>query len=143
MTPIDYTQVPQTFSLCLHSECPLAQQCLRRMVWTVLPASAEHINVINPMCAEPGNTCRYHRPATLITYARGFRGMQAQMLPAQYAKFSERLMEHFSRTSYFEHRRGKLLCTPSDIAYIRGILDELNLSHLEFDTYEEHYNWAD
>ena len=143
MNTIDYTQVPQMFTLCIHDVCPLAEQCLRHMAWTALPSTEEHVNIVNPKCATPSETCRYYRSAAPVTCARGFRSMQAKMLPAQYAKFSERLMKHFSRTSYFEHRRGTMLCTPNDIAYIRGVLDELGLPDLEFDAYEERYNWID
>ena len=143
MNTIDYSQVPKNFALCLHSDCPLASQCLRRMVWNALPAEEECISIVNPASVIPGSACRCYRPAELAIYARGFRGMQAQMLPVQYAKFSERLMKHFSRTSYYEHRRGTMLCTPNDIAYIRGVLDELGLPDLEFDAYEERYNWID
>ena len=143
MNTIDYTQVPQMFSLCIHDACPLVEQCLRHMAWTASPATEERINIINPKCIEQGEDCHHYRSSTPGIYARGFLGMQAKMLPAQYAKFSERLMKHFSRTAYYEHRRGTMLCSPSDIAYIRGILDELGLSGLEFDAYEEHYNWID
>lgn len=143
MKTFDYTQIPQAFPLCIHDACPLAEQCLRHMAWKALPASEDHINIINPKCVASGDTCRFFRSAEPVVYARGFRGMQAKMLPAQYAKFSERLMKHFSRTAYFEHRRGTMLCTPSDMGYIRSVLEELNLSHLEFDAYEKHCNWID
>ena len=143
MNTIDYAQVPQMFSLCIHDACPLAKQCLRHLAWAALPDTEERVSIINPKCASSSETCQHYRSADPVTCARGFRGMQAKMLPAQYAKFSERLMKHFSRTSYFEHRRGTMLCSPSDIAYIRGVLDELGLSHLEFDAYEERYNWTD
>ena len=84
MNTIDYAQVPQMFSLCIHDACPLAKQCLRHLAWTALPDTEERVSIINPKCA-----------------------------------------------------------SPSDIAYIRGVLDELGLSDLEFDAYEERYNWAD
>ena len=143
MNTIDYNQVPKTFALCLHSNCPLAAQCLRRRVWDAVPTTEERISIVNPASVTPGDACHCYRSAEPAIYARGFRGMQARMLPAQYAKFSERLIKHFSRTSYFEHRRGKWLCSPSDMAYIRSVLDELGLSALEFDAYEERYNWVE
>lgn len=141
MNTIDHTQVPRTFSLCIHDTCPLAEQCLRLMAWTALPDSEEHISIINPRCVTLDETCRHYRSSTPVTYARGFRGMQAQMLPAQYAKFSEALMKRFSRSSYYEHRRGTMPCTPDDIAYIRNVLSSLGLPDLEFDAYEENFNW--
>lgn len=33
MNTIDYTQVPYNFALCLHTQCPMASTCLRRLVW--------------------------------------------------------------------------------------------------------------
>ena len=143
MNTIDYTQVPQMLTLCIHDACPLAEQCLRHMAWIALPDTEERISIINPKCVTPSEACCHYRSATPVTYARGFRDMQAKMLPAQYVKFSERLMKHFSRTSYYEHRRGTMLCSPSDMAYIRDVLGELGLPDLEFDAYEERYNWID
>lgn len=142
MNTIDYTQVPQMFSLCIHDACPLAEQCLRHLAWAALPNTEERVSIINPKCASPSETCQHYRSADPVTCARGFRGMQAQMLPAQYAKFSEALMKRFSRSSYYEHRRGTMPCTPDDIAYIRNVLSSLGLPDLEFDAYEENFNWS-
>ena len=109
MNDIDYNQVPHNFALCLHAECPMADTCLHRMVWSTVPDSEEHLTVLNPSCTVPGAECRYYRSAQKEVYARGFRGMQAQMLPAQYAQFSGKLMHCFSRNRYFERRRGDRL----------------------------------
>lgn len=143
MNDIDYNQVPHNFALCLHAECPMADTCLHRMVWSAVPDSEEHLTVLNPSCAVPGAGCRYYRSAQKEVYARGFRGMQAQMLPAQYAQFSGKLMQCFSRNSYFERRRGDRLCSPKEMAYIREVLAEIGLPALEFDAYEERYNFCD
>ena len=141
-TKID-DRVPKTFSLCIHAQCPMADTCLHRMVWSAVPDSEEHLTVLNPSCAVPGMGCRYYRSAEKEVFARGFRGMQAQMLPAQYAQFSGKLMHYFSRNCYYERRRGERLCSPADIAYIREVLASIGLPHLEFDAYEEHYNFVD
>ena len=143
MNDIDYNQVPHNFALCLHAECPMADTCLHRMVWSAVPDSEEHLTVLNPSCTVPGVGCRYYRSAQKEVYARGFRGMQAQMLPAQYAQFSGKLMHCFSRNSYFERRRGDRLCSPKEIAHIREVLAEIGLPALEFDDYEERYNFFD
>lgn len=135
--------VPHNFALCLHAGCPMADTCLRRMVWSAIPESEEHLTVLNPSCAVPGEECRYYRSAQKEVYARGFRGMQARMLPAQYAKFSGKLMTYFSRNCYYERRRGDRLCSPKEIAYIREVLAEIGLPALEFDAYEERYNLCD
>ena len=142
-TSLQDERVPKTFSLCIHAQCPMADLCLRRVAWNAMVASEERVSIISPMRALQGEDCRYFRPAQRVTYARGFRGMQSQMLPAQYMVFSQRLTNHFSRNSYYERRRGDRLCSPADIAFIREVLSSIGLSHLEFDAYEEHYNFVD
>ena len=143
MNTIDYTQVPHNFALCLHAECPMAGSCLRRMVWNAIPKSEEQLTVLNPSCITPGEQCKWYRSAQKEVYARGFRGMQAQMLPAQYAQFSGKLMCYFSRNCYYERRRGDRLCSPKEMAYIREVLAEIGLPALEFDAYEERFNFSD
>ena len=143
MNDIDYNQVPHNFALCLHAECPMAATCLRRMVWNAIPESEEYLTILNPSCVVPGTECRYYRSAQKAVYARGFCGMQAQMLPAQYAKFCDKLTHYFSRNCYYERRRGDRLCSPKEIAYIREVLAEIGLSALEFDAYEERHNFCD
>ena len=143
MSTIDYTQVPYNFALCLHTQCPMASTCLRRLVWDTVPDSQEQLNVLNPSCTTPNDTCRHYRPSQKEVYARGFRGMQAQMLPGQYTKFSDKLIKYFSRNCYYERRRGDRLCSPKEIAYIREVLTSIGLPHLEFDAYEERYNFVD
>ncbi len=136
-------RIPKTFSLCIHAQCPMADRCLRRVAWNVLVESEECVTIISPLRALQGEGCRYFRSAQRVTYARGFRGMQSQMLPAQYMVFSQRLTNHFSRNSYYERRRGDRLCSPADMAFIREVLASIGLPHLEFDAYEEHYNFVD
>jgi hypothetical protein len=143
MNTIDYTQVPYSFALCLHTQCPMASTCLRRLVWDAVPDRQEQFNVLNPSCTTSSDTCRHYRPVQKEVYARGFCGMQAQMLPAQYAKFSDKLIKYFSRNCYYERRRGDRLCSPKEIVYIREVLTSIGLPHLEFDAYEERYNFAD
>lgn len=140
---ISEDRVPKTFSLCIHEQCPMAKICLRRMVWSTVADTEEQFSIISPSYAVPGEGCRYFRSTERVVYARGFRGMQARMLPGQYVDFSQRLISYFSRNSYYERRRGERLCSPKDMAYIREVLAELGLPHLEFDAYEKHYNFTD
>lgn len=136
-------RVPKTFALCIHEQCPVARHCLRRVAWSTVAESEEIFPIINPSHMEPGEECRYFRPAERVVYARGFRGMQVRMLPAQYATFSQRLIRYFSRNCYYERRRGERLCSPKDMVYIREVLADLGLAYLEFDSYEEHCNFID
>lgn len=136
-------RVPKTFALCIHKQCPMAENCLRRTMWNTAADSEEHFSIISPSRTTPDGDCCYFRSAERAIYARGFRGMQAQMLPAQYVAFSLRLTSYFSRNCYYERRRGDRLCSPKDLAEIRKVLAEIGLPSLDFDAYEEHHNFAD
>ena len=136
-------RVPKTFALCIHEQCPMAERCLRRMAWSAVVDNEEQFPIISPSYAVSGEECRYFRSAERVVYARGFCGMQARMLPGQYAAFSQKLISHFSRNCYYERRRGDRLCSPKEIAYIREVLAEIGLPALEFDAYEERYNFCD
>ena len=105
-------RVPKNFALCIHEQCPVAGQCLRRMAWNAVMDGEEIFSIISPSRAVPGEECHYFRSAEPVVYACGFRGMQARMLPTQYAVFSQRLISHFSRNCYYERRRGERLCSP-------------------------------
>ena len=63
--------------------------------------------------------------------------------PHSTPKFSDKLIKYFSRNCYYERRRGDRLCSPKEIVYIREVLTSIGLPHLEFDAYEERYNFAD
>ncbi len=138
-----YDDMPGTFSLCIQADCPMAAHCLRRIMWNKVPATQGHITIVNPAQTLPYEQCPHHRPDTPVIYAKGFTGMQQQMFPVQYDRFSTRLIGHFGRNAYFERRRGERLCTPKEIIYIRQLLQSLGLPDMEFDAYVERFNWND
>ena len=119
----------------------MADRCLRRVAWNAL-VGAKSVSPSSALCA-------LSRVRIVAIFAQPnvlpmpVRGMQSQMLPAQYTAFSQRLISYFSRNSYYERRRGDRLCSPADIAFIREALASIGLFHLEFDAYEDHYNFVD
>ena len=143
MNRINSKEIPNGYPLCVVTDCPVANHCLRQMAMQELTKENHLVTIVNPTRTKSSEQCEYYRPDNLQQYARGFTAMKAQMLPGQYKTFMYKLVQCFGRTRYFEYRRGKLLCSPKDIAVIRNVLDELGLSHLEFDAYEQHYCWND
>lgn len=136
-------KMPKTFNLCLRAECPMAEKCLRHTAWEMLPTGIVYLSVINPKAIKLSTSCNYYCSNTPMRFARGFKGMQANMLPAQYEKFRAKLITRLSRNAYYERRRGERLCSPDEITYIRSVLKSLKLESLEFDAYEEHLYWKD
>lgn len=138
------SDVPRNFALCLNADCPLAGQCLHHIVKTMIPEDELILHVYNPEAVKGGEDCKYFRNQTPVRYAYGFEGMQAHMLPGQYAMFMDILIAHFSRNSYFVRRRGEFPMPPKEQELIREVLKQVGADpSMEFDRYKERINWTD
>ena len=143
MNTISSKEVPDFYTLCIKSDCPMATHCLRQMAMNVLTKKYKMVQIVNPLFTEPSEKCEFYRSDEPQIFARGFAKMQEGMLPWQYKTISCRLQGKFGRTGYFERRRGEKLCSPTDIMIIKTVLEEIGLQHLSFDAYEQLYNWND
>lgn len=141
MTKLTPDAVPGSFVLCTVNNCPVGSHCLRHLALETLTKQPYHISVVNPLRTKPSEACEYYRSDEPQVFARGFAKMQEEMLPRQYSAFMRQLKAAFGRTGYFERRRGERLCSPAEIAIVKKVLAELELSHLDFDSYERQYNW--
>ena len=135
--------VPSGFALCMRNDCKVCEHCLRHMAYNDVGKDEKKLMIVNPLLVVPNEQCEHFRTDEPATYARGFVKMKQEMLPRQYDEFSVRLIGKFGRTGYYERRRGERLCKPSEIEFIRKVLQEMKFPNLEFDGYEEHLNWYD
>ena len=143
MNKISFKEVPDGYTVCIKSDCPLANNCLRQLAMQVLTKQNKIVRIVNPLLTQPSEQCEFYRTDEPQVYARGFAAMKEEMLPRQYKVFMSRLQSKFGRTGYFERRRGDRLCPPKDIKAIEAVLKDLGLQHLGFDAYEQRYNWND
>lgn len=143
MNKIGIDELPDNYTLCIKSDCPMADHCLRQMAMQVVTHSYKILRVVNPLLTLPSEQCEFFRSDKQQIYARGFVAMKEEMLPRQYKVFMSRLQRQFGRTGYFERRRGERLCSPNDIKAVETVLKDLGLPNLGFDAYEMHYNWND
>ena len=143
MNKISFKEVPDGYTVCIKSDCPLANNCLRQLAMQVLTKQNRIVRIVNPLLTQPSEQCEFYRSDEPQVYARGFAAMKEEMLPRQYKVFMSRLQSKFGRTGYFERRRGDRLCSPKDIKAIEAVLKDLGLQHLGFDAYEQQYNWND
>ena len=143
MNKISFKEVPDGYTVCIKSDCPLANNCLRQLAMQVLTKQNRIVRIVNPLLTQPSEQCEFYRSDEPQIYARGFAAMKEEMLPRQYKVFMSRLQSKFGRTGYFERRRGDRLCSPKDIKAIEAVLKDLGLQHLGFDAYEQRYNWND
>ena len=143
MSKINYDEVPGCYLHCIKADCKMADHCLRQLAMQNLPSNLTAVTILNPQLTQTGEGCEYYRDDKPQVYGKGFKNMQNEMLTRQYQEFMHRLTGQFGRTGYFERRRGERLCSPSEVQKVKEVLEDLGLSHLEFDKYEMHYCWED
>lgn len=135
-------EVPENYVLCLHEDCPCASTCLRHLACKPMMERSTYLRVLNPDRCVPGTSCRYYRDSAPVVYARGFKGMQARMLPAQYQKFRALLLNHFSQNTFYERRRGDFALSPEEQKMVLQALHQAGVTEdLSFDRYEESICW--
>lgn len=140
----DNRTMPASYAACVLADCPQGQQCLRRKVYANFTPQADHFNVVNPERCTRSAECPYFCDAAPVRYARGFKGMRGKMLPGQYDVFRSMLIATFSRNPFYERQRGDYGMSPREQAVVREILQKAGANaDLEFDAYEEQYDWDD
>ena len=108
-----------------------------------LPNNQIGVTILNPQLPPNGEKCEYYRDDKPQIYGKGFKNMQAKMLPGEYQTFMYRLQGKFGRNPYFERRKGAQLCSPSDIKQVEDALKAIGHEELKFDAYVEKLNWND
>ncbi len=144
MAKKEYYSLPDDYPVCQHADCPMAGTCLHQESYAKLLVKAERLQLINPTCCTKDSTCAYYRSDRPVTYARGFEQFQKRMYPDQYRQFTTICINHWSRTPYYERRRGDRSLPPNEQAFIRKALKRVGVEDdWEFDAYEERNNWYD
>ena len=144
MTKKKYTSPPTGYPVCEHSSCTMAATCLHQMAYSILMEKEKYLRLINPTRCSKDESCSYYRDSKPMTYARGFSNFQKQMFPDQYKRFMAICLNYWSRTPYFERRRGDYALSPKEQDFILNALKEVGVTtELKFDSYEEDINWYD
>lgn len=139
-----YTSLPSNYTVCEHSDCPMAATCLHQLAYNELFNTETYLHLLNPTQCTKDETCKFYRNNTPVTYARGFTNFQKKMFPNQYQAFMYRLIGKFSRNGYFERRRGESVLSPKEQAIVLKVLKEVGVTaKMKFDSYESHINWYD
>lgn len=134
--------IPTNYAVCLHSDCPLAGECLRYMAFESLTQSDDLLTLINPSHCSKDESCKYFRSNAEVRLARGFTNFQKKMYPEQYQRFMMLLIGAFGRSSYFRRRRGDCRLSQQDRMVVENALKQVGISeHLEFDEYVMGYDW--
>ncbi len=138
------TTAPSDYPVCVHAQCPKADDCLHRMAYDMLLTRTDYMRLINPDHCTAADGCPYYRCGTPVRYARGFAGFQSHMYPQQYDSFKASLIRRFGRSSYYSRRSGEVAMTPEEQAAVLQALKRVGVTEkLTFDSYEDAVNWDD
>ncbi|MCQ2292916.1 MAG: DUF6078 family protein [Bacteroidaceae bacterium] len=142
MKKVNYDEVPMAFGQCTSQSCPMRENCLRSLAWQAVPKDVRLVTIINPALTQEGENCPLYSSPVLVTYARGFLGMQQNMLTRHYTAFREFLCKKMGRNHYFDCRKGLVLITPDEQTLIRQALAKVGADpDLAFDAYEDGFLW--
>lgn len=139
-----YTDMPESFAVCSHADCPRAAQCLHQTAYGEQMERCEIVRLINPGRCTKDSDCPYYRDAAPVAYAFGFSRMKQHMYPAQYLTFMSVLKARFGHNPYYERRRGDIALPPGEQRIVLDALRQAGVTEdLEFDRYEYSINWCD
>ncbi len=137
-----WDNVPATFALCVHRQCPMAAQCLRATAYNLLPADEQQAVVVNPKTCSQKADCIHFRSNVPMLYAQGFAGMQRKIQPEAFDQFRSELMMLWGRRGYYRRRSGELLLPEAEQDLVRQALLHAGIpATLPFDSMVEQLPW--
>lgn len=136
------SDIPFNYAACIQTDCPKATSCLRAMAYALTPKEEQYIRVVNPSVVIASDNCSFYRDSKPVAFAKGFVKMKDEMLTGQYSEFTNRMIAHFGRNSYFVRRRGERLLPKLEQELILKTLKDIGIEkHLEFDKYIDCLDW--
>ena len=138
----NYKDIPKNYPLCMHTDCPKADNCLHQLAFRQHAKLGSYLRLINPAQCTQQDNCPHYADLKPVIFAKGFTNFQKKMFPGQYDKFMSLLILHFGRNAYYLRRRGDILLPPDEQEIIKAALKRSGITtQMEFDEYTEGINW--
>ncbi len=142
MNNLSFKEMPPSYSLCVLTDCPLAGKCLRGMAYAALTTDKSLVTIVNPKLCKKSEECPHYRSSEPQKIALGLKGMQAKMVPAQYNRFMNGLINAFGKYNYYKMRKGELPISIENQKVIKDLLDKIGAPNdCDFDAFEERTVW--
>ena len=132
-------RIPQGFTFCVQSECPLAAQCARHILYQNNTQDMPHLTVLNPLLTPfTAEGCPHFREYHIVRYALGFRNIY-NAIPTQHAKlFWTTIPGITSESMYYRMKRGDKPISPTLQQRILTAAHRLGVpTSIDFDGYCE------
>ena len=140
---LNFNQAPHLYALCLNRQCPKAESCFRQLLERVVPTDVEYLRVISPKhLTDITGECPYYRPYGKVRYAKGFVSALNNLPHKTMQSVVFHLMSHFGRRTYYRVRKGERLLSNDEQQYIQNVFKQYGDGNMiQFDAYEEDFNW--
>lgn len=140
---INYSLVPTYYALCQNEKCTKTDSCLRYLAHQSMPHTVAFYHVVNSKHIQKQHSeCSYYRCNTPQQYAKGFIALLNRMPYKEMTLFQEKMMKHFSKTTYYRMRKGEKLISPAEQQYISKLIRNVSKSmDCSFDEYVVNYAW--
>lgn len=139
----DYSTVPNNYIHCFHSECQLADKCLRHQVALRTPPDQRVITTISPVYKLPkGTNCRYFKPDEEQCFASGMQHMLGQLPHNDVVFLKQQMIAYFKRTTFYRCFKCERLIKPEEQEFIRQLFLSRGITEPpKYDVYIQQYDW--
>ena len=118
----DFEFVPQGYMLCFAQECPLGENCMRRLAGEHVPANLTRGAAVYPNAQKDGK-CPFFKQIRMVKAAKGFGDLLAHVKRSDYPRMLAMLKRLVgSGGTYYRYRSGERLLMPEQQERIRQLM---------------------
>ena len=124
MKEFDFDAVPYNWAICFNNDCPLAEQCQRKLAGDHTPASLKVTTCVTPRALKDGK-CSEFFPIKVVTMACGFSQIFQPVLKLHFTSMRKSMTEYLhGKKMYYEYRKGERLLNPKQQAWINRLFEQ-------------------
>ena len=108
-------KVPSNYGKCILDKCPVADRCLRHLLFIHRPLSAKCLVIVNPDVVSPemGEACPCFHSTEPVRLARGFQSALNSVPHGNIKLIQEELISDYSRSMFYYYRKGERVLSPA------------------------------
>lgn len=140
---IDFTEMPRNYTVCWHSGCPLADNCLRHLATEHLDPKKTEVPSVNLRAVQPETgSCPMQRPAQKVLFAYGMHKIYQNVRIKDKEMLYHTIWYALGNSMYYRYRNGKLPITPQVQEIIEVAFRKFGYTEpVEYDRVAETIDW--
>lgn len=129
-------------ALCVHTDCEMADVCLRTKGYKTVNDDDRQFPIINPNIVSKKADCAYFAKLVTVKYAKGFKAIFNKIPAGTGNTIYHNLSVYFGKNPYYARRNGNVLISPDEQEYIREFFHSYGVEDEVFDGYEDREEWG-